>query len=400
MVSLYEYQREYLQSAPRDFIMAAGTGLGKSRMSLAHYHRHNPGGRLLIVAPASKVRTGDWDREVSAALGDGFNDYQVMSYERFTKTFRDFIDDRLTVILDEAHYIANATSKRSRAAQHVTRVARQWIMLTATPLPNGWRSAGAYAIITGLVRNKTEFERRFVVYDRSRTTFPIFMGYREDDVLKKWWQVIARPLERTAALRLPSQSIGVDVELTKSQLATYTSVQKTRVYHDELLDSAPKLCAALRQSLTKYRMDAVRNILDGTDEHVVIFYNYNSEREVLLELLDDYDVDIYEQSGHASRLPEREKWDTMRRSVTIGQYQSASTAIELTYASITVFFSPTYSYSTFHQAMGRNKRNGQEKTVLFYSIRVRGTIDEAVYRALKAKKSFDEKLYQENPESY
>lgn len=397
MVSLFDYQKKYLDNTPKNFVMAAGTGLGKSRMGLAHYHRHNPDGRLLVVAPAAKVRTGDWDHEVRLALGS-FDNYQVLSYERFTKQHRDYMDAGLTVLFDEGHYIANAGSKRAKAAIAVARVAKQFVLLAATPLPNGWRSASTYSILFGLCRNKTEFERRFVIYDRSRTTFPLFLGYREENVLRDWWQSIAKPLERTGDLHLPSQSIGKVIELKPKQLALYNGVKKTRLYNGEALDSAPLLFARLRQITTPYRLDAIQSILEETDEHVVIFYNYNVEREALLELLEKKFSDrvVYEQSGHNSHLPDRSEWDTMPPSVTIGQYQSASTAIELTYASVTVFMSPTYSYSTYSQAMGRNKRHGQAKTVLYYMLKVNDTIDGAVWKALREKRDFDDRLYDES----
>lgn len=394
MVELYDYQKKYLHNAPKNFIMAAGTGLGKSRMSLAHYDLHNKGGRLLIVAPAAKIRTGEWLHEISSALGADFTNFETLSYEKFTKRWKEFVDDTLTVILDEGHYIANASSKRSKAAQMVARVAKQFIILSATPTPNGWRSAGAYAIMFGLSRNKTAFERRFVIYDRTRTTFPLFLGYHEEDVLRDWWAKIAKPLERTGDLKLPSYTIPKRIQLSPRDLRAYMRVKNTRVYEDELLDSAPKLFAALRQMTTKHRLDTIKSILDGTDEHVLIFYNYNIERDELLKMLSDIDVKVYEQSGHASNLPKREEWATMEPSVTIGQYQSAATAIELTYATVVIFMSPTYSYSTFSQARGRSLRNGQEKTVLFYMLNVDGTIDDAVHKALKAKKNFDDKLYE------
>ena len=401
-VSLYPYQTAYLEGSPQSFIMAADTGLGKSRLSLAHYHNHNPNHPLLIVAPASKVRTGEWDDEVHAALGDTFTNYTVLSYEMFTKKHRELIDPTITVIFDEVHYIANPTSKRAKAAILTARTAEQWIGLSATPTPNGWRSAGTYAIVTGLARNKTAFEQRFIITDRSRTTFPLFLGYREESVLEEWWSHVAKPLKRTGNLVLPSQTIGKRIRLTPKASREYNRIKNTRVYEGELLDSAPKLFATMRQYLTLYRLDTIESILDGTDEHVVIFYNYNVERTALLELLARRfpDRTVYEQNGHNSTLPKRAEWDSLPpATVTIGQYQSASTGIELTYTSVTIYMSPTYSYSTFMQSKGRNLRNGQDKQVLFYMLNVEDTIDGDVYKALKNKRDFDEKLLTITPES-
>jgi hypothetical protein len=134
----------------------------------------------------------------------------------------------------------------------------------------------------------------------------------------------------------------------------------------------------------------VRSILDATDEHIVIFYNYNVEREALLELLAKHykERPVFEQSGHRSDLPKRDIWDNMPQSVTLAQYQSASQAIELTYASVTIYLSPTYSYALWEQSLGRTRRNGQAKTALFYCLSVEQSVDKEVWQCLKNKTDF------------
>ena len=65
MINLYEYQKRYLADLPVRSIMAADTGTGKTFMALAHYQRHAAGAPLLILAPASKIRTEDWERDIT-----------------------------------------------------------------------------------------------------------------------------------------------------------------------------------------------------------------------------------------------------------------------------------------------------------------------------------------------
>jgi len=196
MIKLYDYQEKYLDNLPKNIIMAADVGLGKTIMAMEHARRHGAK-RLVVVAPASKVRTGDWQREIElffGRLGDGDRGiaYDVTSYEMFVKRMRvkDYMREDVTLIVDECHMACNATAQRSKAILRAVGIAHQWIMLSATPLPNGWRSGETYAILTGLVRNKTEFVNRFVIIDRSRG-FPLFLGYREKSVLDSWWGHVA-----------------------------------------------------------------------------------------------------------------------------------------------------------------------------------------------------------------
>lgn len=382
------------------FLMGAAVGLGKSAMSLKHYDKYNHKGRLLIVAPASKCRTGDWPREIEKFL-DYVPDYDVISYEAMTKRASEFIDPSLTIIADECHFVCNATSKRAKAFLKIARAAKQWIGLSGTLLPNGWRSAETYAILTGLVPNKTAFVNRFVIIDRSRG-FPLLLGYREQSTLERWWSQVARPLKRTGDLQLPSQNIAETVPMSPQLQRTYTKAVKERFVtvadgEIELLDNPSKLFTTLRQLPTPARVDALQSIVESTDEHIVVFYNFNSERSEVLEMLakNFKERTIYEQSGHASNLPPREKWSSLPPSVTLVQYQSGSQAIELTYASVTVYLSPCTSYANYEQSKGRTRRNGQEKVTLFYHVAVDGSLDRHIWGLIKSKRSFSESIMNE-----
>jgi len=401
-MELYPYQKEYLAGMPKNIIMTAEVGTGKTIMALEHYERHNEANPLIIVAPATKVRTGDWERELKAYVTLLPIRYTIISYEMFTKRWRDLVNNETTIIADECHMACNATTKRGKAMIQATALCKQWIFLSATPLPNGWRSAETYAIVTGLSRNKTAFVQRFERIDRRRG-FPLLLGYNEESVLNDWWDKISRPLRRTGDLKLPSENIPVYAQMPSRTHTTYRRALKERLYRssptddDEFLDNPSKLFARLRQIPTLARIESLENILNDTDEHTVVFYNYNIEREAILELLAAKfkERKIYEQSGHASNLPPRDRWDKLKPSVTLVQYQSGSAAIELTYASITVYLSPCTSYANYEQSKGRTRRNGQRKTTLFYHIAVKDTLDPHIWGLLKKKQSFSEHMFSE-----
>lgn len=387
-VNLLPYQVEYLENTNKSFLMGASVGLGKSALSLKHYDKYNHKGRLLIVAPASKVRVQDWPREIEKFL-DYTPDFEVISYESMVKRWREFLDPNLTIIADEAHFLCNFSSKRAKAFLKIALSAKQWIGLSGTLLPNGWRSAETYAVLTGLARNKTEFVNRFVVIDRSRG-FPLILGYRERETLESWWASIAKPLERTGDMVLPSQSIPLTMTMKPGIARTYQRAVKERMYGEEMLDSPSKLFSTLRQVPAEARIEALHSVLDSTDEHIVVWYNFNSERNAIHALLAKSfkERKVYEQSGHVSELPARDKWNTIKSSVTLVQYQSGAQAIELTYASVNVYLSPCTSYANYEQSKGRTLRNGQGKLVLFYHIAVEGTLDKHIWQILAEKRDF------------
>ena len=309
------------------------------------------------------------------------------------------VDRASRLIIDESHMVCNLRTQRGKAVLMASRLAHQWIMLSATPLPNGWRSAETYAVLTGLARNKTDFVNRFVIIDRSRG-FPLILGYREQEALEKWWASIAKPLERTGNLVLPSKNIPVQPPMPAKLARTYKKAMKDRIYEVdgeiEMLDNPSKLFTTLRQIPNAARIDALQSIIESTTEHIVVFYNFNSERTAVLELLKKSfkERKVYEQSGHVSHLPKRDDWARIKPSVTLAQYQSASQAIELTYASVTVYLSPCTSFANYEQSKGRTRRNGQGKTTLFYHIAAEGSLDHHIWGIIKKKRDFSITLFQ------
>ena len=133
-VELYEFQKSYLQGLPHKYMFAADTGTGKTYMALAHYDKHAYLKPLLILAPASKVNTGDWERELQEYFaGRIVPEHEIYSYEKFsrvpsiaqfTKTgdrgvWRDWLQRHPTdfaVIADEVHKRQEPTVRRWQAA--------------------------------------------------------------------------------------------------------------------------------------------------------------------------------------------------------------------------------------------------------------------------------------------
>lgn len=396
-MKLYQYQQDFLLGLPKSLIMDADMGVGKSIMSLEHYKRHNWGNPLLILAPASKVRTGDWEREVTAYLGKNVFDQIhiiIVSYDRFARNPMNYTLPEMTIIADECHYIKNSQSKRGKAIRKAITLSTQFIGLSATPLPNGWQDLENYAIIFGLVRNKTEFQRTFVRIDRSRG-FPIVLGYNFEKKLKQFWERVAYPLRRDTAMDLPANTF-VPVNFTTKPKA-YTQAKLTRITEDgDVLDNPSSLLHHLRQTLTTpEKLDYLADIIDSTTDNVVVFYNYNSEREAILEMMDSRlkHKRLFEQNGHMQNLPQKHEWDDISNSVTLAHYKSGSTGVEMTYANVTVYFSPTYSYAEYKQSQGRTDRHGQTKKIVYYCFRVENTVEGDVYTCLKNKQDFKENLW-------
>lgn len=405
MINLYEYQKRYLADFPARGIMAADTGTGKTFMALAHYERHASGTPLLILAPASKIRTKDWERDISEWFGEGNEpEYEIYSYEKFSRnpSNKQFLAGKRAiwhrfapkyggkqwaVIADEVHRAKNPQSGIGTSVYWATKDADFFVGLSATPLPNGWIDFANYSKIFGFVRNITDFKNRYVHY-ASYVDFPKIENYWHEDELTQQWHMISKKLTKKEALDLPDRTfVGVDFKRPTEYMKTMLDRKNAE---GEILDSASALAHALRQTLTGNKLDYLADIIDGTDENVVIFYNYITEREAILDMLKKKfkDRPIYRQDGERHELPLKKDWANIKRSITVSHYRSGSTGVEMTYATQVIYFSPTYSYAEYLQSIGRVFRNGQQEKTTFYNFRTPNSIEEDIYTVLKTKNDF------------
>ena len=135
----------------RRAILADDMGLGKTRQSIVALTEAAPAGPWLVVCPASVKR--NWAREILAARphdavhvvgpadppGVGYAGWVVVNYDLLAKV--DALLEDLPwagIVFDEAHYLKNHTSQRSKHARELVAAAPDAVLhaLTGTPLTN------------------------------------------------------------------------------------------------------------------------------------------------------------------------------------------------------------------------------------------------------------------------
>lgn len=385
---------------PKNCIMAADTGTGKTVMALAHSLSNIP---ILVLAPASKVRTGDW-QDTAREFGIPEHLLTVQSYEKATRKasatayylkkqkafwWEQYVSDNpeFVLICDEVHKAKNSQSLTGKGVYMLSRLSSQFIGLSATPLPNGWQDMANYGKIFGWWKNKTEFWSKYVIEQRiPNQHWSKITGYRDEDRLRQLWDSVAKPLSKDQALDLPKFQYKAE-KIEKPKL--YDQVKKTRIFRAEELDNVSKLINGLRKTLIGGRTNWLSDFLEGASGHTVIFYNYIEEREEILKVVPK-DMQIFRQDGELHQVPGKSEWGKLTgRSVTVAQYKSGGTGIEMTYADKIVYSSETYSYADFQQSIGRVYRNGQTKPVIAYLLHTPGTISEDIWKCIRTKRSFD-----------
>ena len=170
----------------------------------------------------------------------------------------------------------------------------------------------------------------------------------------------------------------------------YKTIKKDRIYENELYDTMSKLIAGLRLNTNMQdKLNYLKMLKESTEDNILIFYNFEKEYEEISKILKvDYIV-----KGGKYHIPEHSEFKKIKNTVTLVQIQAGAAGIELQYCNTVIFFTPTWSYQNYEQALGRAYRNGQDNKVTVYRFRTDGTIEEDVYEALEQKKDFTEQLF-------
>lgn len=343
---------------------------------------------MLIIAPPAKVKEGGWQRDIEFVCKqyDITIDYSLISYGMLSKKWHDF--KNCFVIFDEAHYIKNPTSQRGKAALYLTRQSKGFCLLTATPISNGWQDSYNYFIMFGYFKNKTEMNRKYAIYETKffgSRQIPQIVGWSNEQELEKFYQEFTVSISKDEALDLPPL---VYRKIFFKPSSFYKKIKKDRVLNDEPFDTPAKLAAGLRFYANQQdKLEYLSTIVEGTTENIVVFYQFKQELVEIKNILKS--KRIFEVNGQCFNLPKKQP----ENSVTLVQYQAGSAGIELQYANIVIFFTPTYSFQDYSQSLGRAYRNGQTKKVTVYQFNTENTIEEKVWEALENKKDFSEKRY-------
>lgn len=382
-MELFDFQKKYIEKVKPNWIYDCDTGTGKTIMALSHHKRFFPGKNVLIVAPAAKIQERSWQRTIDEYFSDTVS--ETCTYNLLSKKYKKYND--WFVIFDEAHRLKNSCGVWGKAGFALSKIACGFILLTATPLSNGWEDSINYFKMFGIVKNKTQFLNTYAIMTRKFGHFEI-VGWKNKLDLNYRWKTISKRLNKEDCLDLP------DVIVKKVYFSAsnkYKAIEKTRVFGEEIFDTQMKLRHGLRlYANLKEKIIYLKEILDSTIENVVIFYNYNEELKLLTE---NIQKKIFFCNGRQKNIPSKKEWNSTTNTVTLANYNSSSEGIELTYANIVVYFSPTDSYTQFYQSLGRCHRAKQKKKVTVYHFTTKNTVEEKIYNALGQKRDFNWELY-------
>ena len=150
-----------------------------------------------------------------------------------------------------------------------------------------------------------------------------------------------------------------------------------------------------RQLCGMYNADkikAFKDLVDSTEDRLIVFYNFNGELEVLKEVLEDKPISVV--NGQERDLT---AYENSEDSVTLIQYQAGAMGLNLQKANKIIYFTPPLSSELFEQSKKRIHRIGQSKPCFYYQLT--SGIENRIYDTLEMRKDFTDFLFEKELEN-
>lgn len=129
------------------------------------------------------------------------------------------------------------------------------------------------------------------------------------------------------------------------------------------------------------KSSALEEIIEGTDDRVVVFCNYRESIEICREICEKHGTTVV-FDGRSTRETWRD-FQEGRARYLVTQYQSGGTGIDLFISHTTVFYEPSMSSLLMEQAKARTHRTGQTKRCLYYWLSTTNTVEEKVVTSVR-----------------
>jgi len=403
-------------------ILADDMGLGKTRQAIVALRQVAPRGPYLVVCPASVKR--NWAREIDLAAPGASTHiidrsqelpeapaWVIINYDILGK----HIDSLGSVpwaglVFDEAHYLKNHRSARSRLARQIADRAKAnsdahpaVYLLTGTPLTNRPRDLFVLLQLAGhpLGRSFLSFAKRYCAAERNEYGWEtrgasnieeltvqlhgVMLRRSKDDVLSlppkiRTWL----PVDVPKGTGVRDMRKVVELMVGDSELAPGSTVDERRL-RGRLLAAVTRA----RQTLADAKVSATLDLVTGAveqGEKVIVFSCFEEPVQKIVEAFRGSAVLLTGETPAEKRQAIVDRFQQEERiRVFVANIIAGGIGTNLTAATQVVFNDLDWVPANHWQAEDRAYRIGQTRTVNVTYMVAAGTIDDFVQMVLEKK---------------
>lgn len=307
-----------------------------------------------------------------------------------------------TIMLDESSMIQNDTAKRTKAILKLK--TDNVILLSGTPTGGKYENLYSQLKLLGWNISKTQYWSEFIEtkqIDMGGFKIPVVTGYKNVGRLKRKMRAYGCNFLKTDdVFDLPVQTF-TDIKIDTSK--EYRKFRKDKIveipfggYGDKQAfvgDTALTQMLYERQLCGSYnaeKLAAFADILDSTNDRLIVFYNFNDELCRLKDICNGAGRSVSEVNG---KVKDMKAYESRADSVTLIQYQAGAMGLNLQKANKIVYFTPPLSSELYEQSKKRIHRIGQERPCFYYRMICKNSIEGRIYDVLATRQDYTEKLF-------
>lgn len=425
-MKLFEHQQEALNQTEgfRNIAVYHDMGLGKTFTGSEMMKRFGCQVNL-IVCQKSKIE--DWYNHLCenySGLGYSFLDLTdknqlayfmentpllkkvgIINYELAWRR-KDLLKlNHFCLMLDESSLIQNSKAKQTKfilklKPDHV-------ILLSGTPVGGKYENLWTQLHLLGWCISEQLFLTRYVNWRKIEIGGLIHKivdksnPYKNVDSLKERMREYGAIFKKTEeCYQLPEQIFTTVKVKAPSEYWVFRRDCIVSVDNAELVgDTTLTQMLYQRQLCGQYnalKFEALADLLQSTNERMIVFYNFDEELWRLKEVCKNLNRPVSEINGHNKDLT---AYEEESNSVTLCQYRSASKGLNLQKCNRIVYFTLPLSSEDFEQSKKRIHRIGQQNTCFYYLMIASGTIEEPILNTLEQRKDYTDELFRKENET-
>lgn len=419
-VQLFPYQQKALDLTAAKNRVAYYLDMGLGKTFVGSEKANSFPNKILLICQKSKIQ--DWiehfqkfypltvfdltqKKQLEEYAGTVGKCIGVINYDLvFRRSYFTEISG-FTLVLDESSIIQNEAAKRSKFILKMQ--PENVILLSGTPTAGKYERLWSQLHLLGWEISKDLFYKQYVEMewvedDESGFKIPRVVGYKNVDRLKyKLEQHGAIFMKTEEVIDLPEQTIipvtsPVTKEYRKFMKDEIITIEGRELIGDTIL--AKRIYARMLCSyLNKNRVAAFKDLVQSTDDRLIVFYNFNEELNTMLNAIQEMEKPVSIVNGSVKDLS---AYDTAADSITFIQYQAGAMGLNLQKANKVIYFSLTDKSELYEQSKKRIHRIGQENKCFYYHMICSGSVEEQIFETLKLRKDYTDELFKKYKEGF
>lgn len=369
-----------------------------------HFTEHYPDYHVLNLTKKSEAVTFRNEVATLKMYGDQQRDIiGVINYElAFRRSWLRELEG-FTMMLDESSLIQNENAKRSKFILKMQ--PESVVLLSGTPTAGKYERLWSQVQLLGWDITKQAFYKSYVetqwVENGDGYKEEVIVGYKHVEHLKKKLAQHGAVFMKTEeVLNLPEQiEQKIMVKVTKEyrffMKNCYLIIGDTELVGDNALTKmlyARQLCGQYHAE----KLDAFRDLIQSTEDRLIVFYNFTAELEAMKEIAAELERPVSVVRGGED---DRTAYEECDNSITFIQYQAGAMGGNFQKANKIIYFTLPLgkgSCDLWEQSKKRIHRIGQDKTCFYYYLLVKGSIEERNLAALQEGKELTDELFKES----